>query len=82
MNNQTADQTVKTAIIGVVATIGTNLGLSPAEVIAAVTVIGALLAAVSQKIGNPQVASFFAKAEAEVKQDAPAVADAVAAKAK
>ena len=73
MNNQTADQTLKGAILGLVSWVAVKAKLNPADLIGVVPVVSAALAWASTHVGDKNVASFFAKAKTEVDENASAV---------
>lgn len=80
VNNQTADQTLKGAILGLVSWIAVKAKINPADLIGIMPIVSAALAYASTHIGDKNVASFFAKAQVQVDANASAVVDQVKTK--
>ncbi len=75
VSHQVGDQTLKGAVVGAVAYILAKLNVSPEAQASFLPLVLWALAYVSTRIGDPTVASFFAKAPAVVEEVATAVAE-------
>lgn len=64
-NPQVADQTLKGAVVGAVAFLLSKWNVDPAAQAVFIPLVTAVLAYVSTKVGDPQVASFLTKAAEE-----------------
>lgn len=70
--NQTADQTLKGGILGIITYLAMKYNVDPALTALALPVIAAGLSLASTKIGDPEVAAFFGTANGKPMDIAPA----------
>ena len=69
--NQTADQTLKGGILGIITYLAMKYNVDPALTALALPVIAAGLSLASTKIGDPEVAAFFGTANGKPIDIAP-----------
>lgn len=74
--SQLSDQSLKGAVLGLISYFGMKADLDPALIAMSTPVIAAVLAYASTRVGDPDAASFLAKAAKEV----PAAAEAATRK--
>lgn len=79
--NQTADQTLKGGVLGIITYLAMKYNVDPALTALALPVLAAGLSLASTKIGDPEVAAFFGAANGKPMDIAPAVKKAPAKKA-
>lgn len=79
--NQTADQTLKGGVLGIITYLAMKYNVDPALTALALPVIAAGLSLASTKIGDPEVAAFFGTANGKPMDIAPAAKKAPAKKA-
>lgn len=72
--NQTADQTLKGGVLGIITYLAMKYNVDPALTALALPVIAAGLSLASTKIGDPEVAAFFGTANGKPMDIAPAKA--------
>jgi len=75
-NSQLSDQSLKGAVLGLISYFAFKADLDPAMIAMSTPVVAALLAYASTRIGDPNAASFLARAA----KDAPEVAESLVKK--
>jgi hypothetical protein len=70
--NQTADQTLKGGVLGIITYLAMKYNVDPALTALALPVLAAGLSLASTKIGDPEVAAFFGTANGKPIDIAPA----------